>query len=262
MTRTLLDAIWTLVRQVHPETLDRLEAQLHREDCSADNIRNWALELPQRGQREAFKLLVDGWKQSISVVTADAVLGAVAAHRFSLERQTKAEVCWSGPTDSLQGFRTTAAAYTELISSAKHNALVVTYSISEVEMLRASLEAAIEREVKVTIIIEDFDVFQQKSTREKSLLFGDIVRGRSSIYVWPTSRRRVDKGRFFGSMHVKALIVDDEALLLTSANWSAAAMDDNMELGAVIRDKEVVSAVIEHFNQFIANSVLVSLHEI
>ena len=57
-------------------------------------------------------------------------------------------------------------------------------------------------------------------------------------------------------MHVKCLVFDEEAILLTSANWSGAAMQDNMELGVVVADVEMARSVVRHFDHLITTGVL------
>ena len=259
MDREFLESVASLVREVAPETLDKLEAKLASSDVSPDTIRLWTLELPQKSQREALGDFANKWKNLRSPLCSEAVQAVVASQRFTENHRTRAEVCWSGPTDSLQGFRSTNAAYAELMASAKQSILILSFSISDVEYLRTSLEASIERGVKTRLILEDFDVFNQEPNRHRFDLFGPTVLQNATLYTWPTTKRRNQDGRIFGSMHVKCLVVDEEAMLLTSANWSTAAMHDNMELGIVVRDGESVRSVVQHFDHLISVGVLVRL---
>jgi phosphatidylserine/phosphatidylglycerophosphate/cardiolipin synthase-like enzyme len=256
MDREFQEAVANLVREVLPETLDRLATRLSANGVSPESIRMWSLELPQKVQREALGNFTKSWRGLDGALSPQAVLASLASHRFIEERKTRAEICWSGPTDSLQGLRTTSAAYGDLMSSANHSVLILTFSIGEVESLRTSLEAAIGRGVSVRIILEDFDVFSQESRSEKILHFGPVVVQKAKIFVWPVGNRRAFEGRIYGCMHVKCLVIDDEAMLLTSANWSGAAMQDNMELGVALRDRELVGRVVDHFNWLLTSGVL------
>ena len=256
METAFLEAVAILVRDVLPETLDRLESRLGSCGVTPEAIKAWSLELPQKCQLEALGNFANKWKGASDVLAPQAVLAAVASQRFIEARKTKAEICWSGPTDSLQGFRTTSAAYGELISSAKKSVLILTFSIGEVESLRTSLEAIVARGVSVKIILEDFDVASQESRRDKIQHFGPIVLGCAQIRVWPISNRRTHKGQIYGSMHVKCLVIDEEAILITSANWSRAAMQDNMELGVVLRDRELIGPLVAHFDYLQTSGVL------
>lgn len=260
MDRAFLQTVEYLVRAVMPETLDRLEALMGSPDATPTSLRLWATELPQKTQREAVAKLAESWKASGHSIDCNAALAVLTTMRFAEEHRTKAEICWSGPTDSLHGLRATSIAYRELMTSAQRSVLILTYTVGEVESLRSSLEEVIRRGVAVKIIIEDFDVFSQKPCGDKVEHFGPAVAEQAEVFVWPVSNRRTHGGRVFGSMHVKCLIVDDEAMLLTSANWTGAAMQDNMELGAVIRNKASVQAASRHFDHLIGNQVLVPTH--
>ena len=111
-------------------------------------------------------------------------------------------------------------------------------------------------------MLEDFNVFTQTSWRSQFSGLGSLVLEHAAIYIWPKSNRRQHEGRVFGSMHVKCLIIDEEAILLTSANWSGAAMQDNMELGIVVADLEIARSVLEHFDHLISTGVLVPVNSL
>lgn len=253
----LLDAMATAVRELHPINLDRLEACLADEVGTPQSVTMLALNLPQPSQREILSRLVTCWKASFPIVSSVALGVAIQALRYAAKYRTHAEVCWSGPVNSLQGFRTTAEAYRDLISKATKTALVVSFAVGEVESLRDSLEAALSRGVQVRLVLEDFNVFTQGSWRSQFSALGSQVLADGAIFVWPKSNRRQQEGRIYGSMHVKCLVVDEQAILLTSANWSGSAMQDNMELGVAITDLEMARSVVEHFDQLITIGVLV-----
>jgi hypothetical protein len=139
MDPALLDALAAAVRDLHATNLDRLEARLNLDGASPQTVTALALDLPQRSQRETLSLLAARWKASSQHVTAAAVLAAIQALRYAARHQTRAELCWSGPVTSLQGFRTTAEAYRELISRATRTALIVSFALGEIESLRESL---------------------------------------------------------------------------------------------------------------------------
>ena len=259
MDSALLETIAETVRELHSDNLKRLEALL--EDCttSPQSVKSLSFELPQPYQREALSRLATCWSRYFPEVGPQAVSAALQALRYAADRQTRAEICWSGPVSSLQGFRTTAEAFRELISRATKTILIVSYAVSEVEFLRESLDAALNRGVQVRLVLEDFNVFTQESWRSKFHAFGEKTLQRSEIYVWPISERRLNEGRVYGSMHVKCLVVDGEAILMTSANWSGAAMQDNMELGLVVTDAEMAKSVSSHFEDLIKSNILVLL---
>ena len=50
-----------------------------------------------------------------------------------------------------------------------------------------------------------------------------------------------------GVLHAKAVVVDHEAVFITSANLTAAALDRNIELGVLIRHRVLATSVANHF---------------
>src|SRR5262249_53804680 len=59
-----------------------------------------------------------------------------------------------------------------------------------------------------------------------------------------------------GVLHAKAVVADDEAVFVTSANLTEAALDRNIELGLLIRDPALAATVSNHFRRLIECSLL------
>ena len=62
-----------------------------------------------------------------------------------------------------------------------------------------------------------------------------------------------------GVLHAKAVIVDDESVLITSANLTEAALDRNIEMGMLLRDHAFALTVTSHFRALIDHSLLLPL---
>jgi phosphatidylserine/phosphatidylglycerophosphate/cardiolipin synthase-like enzyme len=62
-----------------------------------------------------------------------------------------------------------------------------------------------------------------------------------------------------GVLHAKAVVVDDEAVFVTSANLTEAALDRNIELGLVVRDRALAASVSSHFRILIERALLLPL---
>ena len=59
-----------------------------------------------------------------------------------------------------------------------------------------------------------------------------------------------------GVLHAKAIVVDDEALFVTSANLTEAALDRNIELGILIRDRALALTVSNYLYGLIDQGLL------
>ena len=59
-----------------------------------------------------------------------------------------------------------------------------------------------------------------------------------------------------GVLHAKAVIADGEAVFITSANVTEAALDRNIETGLLVRDRTLASTVAAHFRGLIDKNLL------
>ncbi len=59
-----------------------------------------------------------------------------------------------------------------------------------------------------------------------------------------------------GVLHAKALVTDDEAVFVTSANFTEAALDRNIEIGLLVRDRALAANLTCHFQGLIDRKLL------
>jgi phosphatidylserine/phosphatidylglycerophosphate/cardiolipin synthase-like enzyme len=59
-----------------------------------------------------------------------------------------------------------------------------------------------------------------------------------------------------GVLHAKAVVVDDDVVFITSANLTEAALDHNVELGLLVRDRALAGSVSRHFQTLIDRGML------
>jgi len=59
-----------------------------------------------------------------------------------------------------------------------------------------------------------------------------------------------------GVLHAKAVVADDEAVFITSANLTEAALDRNIEMGLLVRDHALAASVTQHFRTLIERKLL------
>ena len=62
-----------------------------------------------------------------------------------------------------------------------------------------------------------------------------------------------------GVLHAKAVVIDDEVVFVTSANLTEAALDRNIELGLLVRDRALAANVAMHFQTLIERGLLLPL---
>jgi phosphatidylserine/phosphatidylglycerophosphate/cardiolipin synthase-like enzyme len=76
---------------------------------------------------------------------------------------------------------------------------------------------------------------------------------RPSVFYDP---RALDPEAPGGVLHAKAVVADDQAVFITSANLTGAALDRNIELGVLLRDRALALTVSGYFRSLIDRDLL------
>jgi phosphatidylserine/phosphatidylglycerophosphate/cardiolipin synthase-like enzyme len=181
-------------------------------------------------------------------------------------RAPRLDLVWSGPTVAGLHARNTRQVYEELLGSAERSVWASTYAFfdgpSAFEVLARRMDA--RPGLQVTLLLN----VQRK--RGDTTVADQLVRrfaDRFWKHEWPgTARPRV----FYdpralelygpgGVLHAKAVVIDDEAVFITSANLTEAALDSNIELGLLVRDRALAASVSTHFQVLIDQRVLLPI---
>ena len=64
-----------------------------------------------------------------------------------------------------------------------------------------------------------------------------------------------------GVLHANVVVADDESVFVTSANFTAAALDENIELGLLVRHGPPALSVVRHLRGLIDRGMLRALPE-
>ncbi|WP_166000825.1 phospholipase D-like domain-containing protein [Bacillus sp. Cs-700] len=151
--------------------------------------------------------------------------------RYQIELQPRISPVWTGPSFSngiinLNTYNTVL----HLIESAKEEVFIVGYNFSfkdeSIRKLLRSIENAVERNCRVNILVNDMEKnFEEIMTHWKKEQY------QLNLYHWKGS-----EGEDFTSLHAKLVIIDQQKLLLTSANFSYHGFHKNIETGVVIEN--------------------------
>ena len=151
----------------------------------------------------------------------------------------------------------------ELLGSAERSIWATTYAFFDgpkaFEVLARRMEAT--PALRVTLLLN----IQRK--RGDTTASEQLVRGFADHFWkadWPGSSRpsvfydprALDPEGPGGVLHAKAVVVDDEAVFITSANLTEAALDRNIELGVLIRDRAFALTVGGYFRSLIDRDLL------
>jgi phosphatidylserine/phosphatidylglycerophosphate/cardiolipin synthase-like enzyme len=178
-------------------------------------------------------------------------------------RTSKPDLVWSGPEVPGLHARDTRRVYEELLGSAEQSIWVSTYAFFDgpraFEVLARRMD---ERPaLSVTLLLN----IQRK--RGDTTASEQLVRSFADRFWktdWPGSSRpcvfydprALDLEAPGGVLHAKAVVTDDEAVFVTSANLTEAAMDRNIELGLLVRDRALALSLLSHFRVLIDRELL------
>ncbi|HEX9730555.1 MAG TPA: DISARM system phospholipase D-like protein DrmC [Thermoanaerobaculia bacterium] len=196
-------------------------------------------------------------------VAGPAAAAWVRALEEAALRTPRPDLVWSGPEVPGVHARDTRRVYEELLGSAERTVWVCTYAYFDgpraFEVLARRMDE--KPELRVTLLLN----LQRR--RGDTTSAADVVRRFADRFWgtdWPGSSRpwvhydprSLDVEGPGGVLHAKAVVTDDEAVFVTSANLTEAALDRNIELGLLVRDRALALSVSSHFRGLIDRGVL------
>ena len=206
--------------------------------------------------------------EALSVLKHAGVTEKVAAACLktldsALVRVPQPDLVWSGPEVPGLHARDTRRVYEELFSSAERSVWASTYAFFEGPKAFAVLASHMDQRpgLNVTLLLN----IQRKRGDTSS---ADMLVLRFAERFWTTDWPGVSQPRVFydprsleaggpsGVLHAKAAVVDGEAVFITSANLTEAALDRNIEVGLFLRDPALAANLSRHFEVLIDRELL------
>ncbi len=182
------------------------------------------------------------------------------------ERAPAPDFVWTGPEVVGLHARDTRRVYEELIGSARHSIWVCSYAFFDGPRAFATLAGRLDAnpQLKVTLLLNierrhgDTTAADTLVRRFADRFWGKAWPGKSRPRVFYDPRSVADDGPG-GVLHAKAVVADDEAVFVTSANLTEAAFDRNIELGLLARDRTLAATTVLHFRTLIEQGLLLLL---
>jgi phosphatidylserine/phosphatidylglycerophosphate/cardiolipin synthase-like enzyme len=211
---------------------------------------------------------VDGLVAAIIELAQLGVRGpATAAWLRTVARATirtpKPDLVWSGPEVPGLHARDTRRVYEELLGCAERSIWASTYAFFEgpkaFEVLARRM--ASRPALRVTLLLNiqrkrgDITASEQLVRRFADRFWKTDWPGSSHPIVFYDPRALEPEGPG-GVLHAKAVVADDEAVFVTSANLTEAALDRNIELGVLVRDRAFALTVCSYFRNLINRDLL------
>ncbi|WP_169316729.1 DISARM system phospholipase D-like protein DrmC [Actinacidiphila oryziradicis] len=197
-------------------------------------------------------LLLSSWTATDPQLPGTALALALEAVSNRYEQDLAShhvDIAVSGPISDTVPVRLTASVAIEVIRSATSTLLVTSYAAFGIQEIVNEIRAAADRGVSVDLVLETARCAGGK-------LYGEIdgrnafheLRFHADVHLWQWANdERRGPGGQRGSMHAKVIAADRGTVLLGSANLTDNAYNDNLEIGAVIRDPTAVANLVDHF---------------
>lgn len=143
---------------------------------------------------------------------------------------------WTGPESEAGRGRLTLPVVADLIAEATSELLLVSYATYPGPDVRDALQAAVDRGVAVTLLLE------RSEDNANFHGHGEPFPGlHARRLAWPAAARNRD-----AAMHAKVLVVDRSIALVGSANLTGHALERNLECGVLIRGSRVPGQLVDH----------------
>ena len=171
---------------------------------------------------------------------------------------TPVEVVVSGP-DATGGARDTGVVMRQLFGKASERVLAVGFAVRQGKSVFKALAERLDDDPSFEAIL----CVDVRRAHGNTSLERDIVRRFANEFVrdeWPGNRlprvyydpRSLEPtGRTASALHAKCVVIDGREALVTSANFTEAAQERNIELGLLVDSQSVARRIEEHFMSLI-----------
>ena len=199
-------------------------------------------------------------------LSGSAIAAWIRSLNMAEARSPRADLVWSGPEVPGVHARSTRRVYEELIGAAERSLWISTYAFFDgpkaFETLARRMDAV--PTLNATVLLNLKRKHGDTSSADQLVRrFADRFwtiewpgRSRPRIYFDPRALELDGPG---GVLHAKAVVADGEAVFVTSANLTEAALDRNIELGLLVRDRTLAASISSHFRGLIERGVLTPL---
>ncbi|GAK12352.1 DISARM system phospholipase D-like protein DrmC [Geomicrobium sp. JCM 19039] len=206
---------------------------------------------------ESIIQLISAWEQQPSIsakeIAAALKSASITSHK-SIKRQGLIELVWTGPPTDMVPVRQTEQVLNEVIDLAKIRIFIVSFVAYEVSSIVNSLKRAVERNVRIDVLLEVSDEQGGRVSYDSINLMKEMI-PHVNIYIWDQYEKKSSE-QYLGAVHPKCAVSDGKLAFITSANLTKAAMEKNMELGVLIKDGKVPEKLDLHLKALITIGII------
>lgn len=250
----LWETISEIAMKLHPDKIEVLAGKISSLN-NLDDLERTRNNIGSMISKELIDKMELSWKKSPEIKPiefASALRGASAAISFS-EKNESVELVWTGPPVGLVPIRHTEQVLHEVIGSSNHKLFIVSFVAYNIDSIVGSLEKAVTRNVRIDILLESSKADGGKVDIDSIHVFRNRIPS-ANIYKWKSAVS--DSGEAFGSVHAKCVVADGNLAFITSANLTKAAMENNMELGVLVRGGNLPETLQRHLESLIVTELV------
>lgn len=207
-------------------------------------------------------------QQGMSPVHMAYMLKLLAQERaIAHQKQEQVDLVWTGPEVPGTESRDTAVVVRELFSSACHSVLISSFAIdqgSKGHDLFCPLVKQMKINPKLSVrLFLNIKRHYNDTTPTSTLLRQFAENFRNHIWageplpeVFYDPRSLQPSAQTNACLHAKCVVVDEERVFITSANFTEAAHQRNIEAGVLISNQAAARAIRSQFEMLVAQQIL------
>jgi cardiolipin synthase A/B len=233
----LWDVISSIGLELHPDRVGYIAKKIENITFLTE-LTNTSFRQGLNVNNELILQLKKAWESEPNVTPREVAIAlksaSVTAYQ-AVENQGSIELVWSGPSTGMVPIRHTEQVLNEVIEFAQSNIFIVSFVAYEVSSVVRSLQKAIDRKVKVDILLEVSYEFGGRVTHDSIKAMKRLLPS-ANYYAWKETVTQTERDKLVGAVHAKCAVSDGKIAFITSANLTNAAMERNMELGVLIKE--------------------------
>lgn len=205
--------------------------------------------------------LIEHWQRDYPTLPPTAIalaLQSTAATVRNLRAETPCQPVWTIPRRSGDWVRQTEPTILELIEQTQQDLLIISFAVYDVPQIVQALSAAIQRNVTIRMVVEMPEA-SEKIPFGVVQAFPARLLEQIELYYWPKYQRPTDRQGNHGSLHIKAIVSDQNTVLISSANLTQYALALNMELGLIAHQPPLAVQITKTINALIDAKILITL---
>lgn len=247
----LLDSVAAVVCLVSPEKVKAIASRIRRTDAiKVAGALTGVVSTPVAA--DVVDQLINAWRSTSVSAEELASMLLAAGHVFTkATNQQSTELVCTGPTTPFVSARRTEQALLQVINASEESLFITSFVAYDVLAIVKALNEASYRGVVISMLLE------LSQNHGGSITFDAIGKMRTLV---PTARLYAwgDKADAFsgGRVHAKVAVADGKMCFITSANLTGHAMEQNMEVGVLVRGGGLPEQLACHLNALVATRVV------